>query len=186
MFLMSATVRAMAHGPILEDYLDVKLERTKQHAVMTPSFITEDPDFAPQPEGNGAPGEDGASSASTSSTATAVTGSQTLQPAGSYWDLKEEARTLDGILYSVLKVCVLGSKRILLTSVTFPSYVMGMCILARHADISKTDRITRAFDSLDRFQYTGNITVWQTEGVAKIKELLDSKASIMHYILDRI
>ena len=45
MFLMSATVRAIKWGSILEDYIDVKLGRVQQHAVMTPSFITDDPDF---------------------------------------------------------------------------------------------------------------------------------------------
>ena len=196
MYLMSATVRAISYGAILEDYLDIKLGRSSQHSVMTPSFITDDPDFGPMPQafsGTGGEADDEESSAASTTTgvtgsasSNATTGSQMLNPAGSYWDLSEDARKLDGVLYSVLKVCVLGPKRILLQSVSIPSYIMGMCILARHADISKTDRITRAFDAMDHFQFNGNIANWQTEGVAKIRELLDSKASIMHYILSRI
>ena len=195
MYLMSSTVRVIAYGAILEDYLDAKLGRVTQHAVMTPSFITDDPDFGPNPNNAGAGGEASADTASTTSgsasnqsnaQSNATTGSQMLNSVGSYWDLDAEALALDGMLFNILKVCILGSKRVLLLSATIPSYIMGMCILARHADISKTDRITKAFDSLNRFQFNGNITVWQTEGVAKIRELLDSKASIMHYILSRI
>lgn len=195
MYLMSSMVRAIAHGPVLEDYLDAKFGRATQHAVMTPSFIVDDPDFAPRntttSAGPGASGEgqmDESSSTvgSVADSSATITGSQALHPAGAYWDLPEEALALDGVLFSVLKVCVLGSKRVLLLSANIPSYIVGMCILARHADISKTDRITKAFDSLDRWTFNGNITVWQTEGVAKIRELLDSQASIMHYILSRI
>ena len=202
MFLMSATVRAIKWGSVLEDYIDVKLGRVQQHAVMTPSFITDDPDFMMPPMQQGAESEEVSSGESgqevdnssqqapsntTSATgATGATGSQSLNSAGSYYDLPTEARELDSVLYSILRVCVRGSKRILLTSVKIPSYVQAIVILARHSDISKTDRITKAFDSLDRFQFNGDVTVWQTEGVAKIRELLDSRASIMHYILSRV
>ena len=203
MFLMSATVRAIKWGSVLEDYIDVKLGRTQQHAVMTPSFITDDPDFdlPSRPEGSdgeevssGDTGSEGGAapmravpSNTTGATGvTGATGSQSLNHAGSYYDLPAEARELDSVLYSILRVCVRGSKWILLTGVKIPSYVQAIVILARHSDISKTDRITEAFDSLDRFQFNGDVTIWQTEGVAKIRELLDSRASIMHYILSRV
>ena len=195
-YLMSAIVRAISHGAILEDYLDIKLGRSSQHSVMTPSFITDNPDFGPMPQalsgtGGDADGEESSAASTTaggagSASSNSTTGSQMLNPAGSYWELPEEARKLDGVFYSVLKVCVLGPKRVLLQSVSIPSYIMGMCILARYADISKTDRITRAFDAMDHFQFNGNIAIWQTEGMAKIRELLHSNASIMHYILSRI
>ena len=58
MFLMSATVRAIKWGSILEDYIDVKLGRTQQHAVMTPSFITDDPDFDMPSRPEGSDGEE--------------------------------------------------------------------------------------------------------------------------------
>ena len=199
MFLMSATVRAIKWGSVLEDYIDVKLGRVQQHAVMTPSFITDDPDFdiPSRPEGSDgeevSSGDTDSEAAATSSKVTAATGvtagstgSQALNSAGSYYELPAEARELDSVLYSILRVCVRGSKRILLTSVKIPPYVQAIVILARHSDISKTDRITKAFDSLDRFQFNGDVTIWQTEGVAKIRELLDSRASIMHYILSRV
>ena len=54
---------------------------------------------------------------------TGATGSQSLNYAGSYYDLPADARELDSVLYSVLRVCVRGSKRILLASVKIPSYV---------------------------------------------------------------
>ena len=38
----NTTVRAIKWGSILEDYIDVKLGRVQQHAVMTPSFITDE------------------------------------------------------------------------------------------------------------------------------------------------
>ena len=197
MYLMAATVRAIAYGEWLENYLDVKLDRGTSHQVTTPSFITDDPDFAPvdrQPASAVTAPEDDAASVNNApsrsmgrSQASAGTmGSQQLTSAGSYFDLPEEARNLDALLYSVLKVCIRGSKRVLLDCVSFPSYVQAMCILARHCDISKTDRITRAFEAVDQIAFHGDVTVWQAEVVRSVRELFDSGASIMHYVLSRI
>ena len=121
MFLMSATVRAIKWGSVLEDYIDVKLGRTQQHAVMTPSFITDDPDFdlPSRPEGSdgeevssGDTGSEGgaapmraAPSNTTGATGvTGATGLQSLNYAGSYYDLPADARELDSVLYSVLSM----------------------------------------------------------------------------------
>ena len=113
MYLMSSTVRAIAYGSILEDYLDAKLGRVTQHAVMTPSFITDDPDFGPNPDNAGAGGESSAGTAFTASVnssnqSNATTGSQMLNPVGSYWDLDAEALALDGMLFNILQVCIQG------------------------------------------------------------------------------
>ena len=90
------------------------------------------------------------------------------------------------MLYSVLKMCVHGSKKILLDCVSFSSYIQGICIFTRYADISRNDKITRAFDAMDQISFNGNVTVWQADAVRAIRELLESGASIMHFVLTRI
>ena len=61
MMLMSAMVRAIAHGSEIEDFLDKKLGRQKHIAVSTPSFLSNDPEFR-RPDGPaGQPADDAAS-----------------------------------------------------------------------------------------------------------------------------
>jgi hypothetical protein len=45
MFEMSAMVRAIDHGNILEDFLDAKLGRAVHQHVTTPTFLSNDPEF---------------------------------------------------------------------------------------------------------------------------------------------
>jgi hypothetical protein len=196
MYVMSAMVRAIAYGDLLEDYLDRKLDRVKTQNATIPSFIANDPDFAVPTTESSADAQSQQEVASDDSPtatrgeddgiSTTTLGSATLGAAGSFFDLPEAARQLDATLYSVLKMCVKGCKRILLDCTSFPSYVQGMCILARHADISRNDRITRAFDGVDKLSFNGDVTVWQADTVRAIRELLDSGASIMHFVLARI
>ena len=61
-----------------------------------------------------------------------------------------------------------------------------MCILYKHSDISKNDRITRAFHTMDKLTYNGDVQVWQTDAMSSVRELFESEASIMHYALSRI
>ena len=103
-----------------------------------------------------------------------------------YFDLDLEARELDGTLFNVLRLAVKGAKNIMLDCVQFPSYVQGIIVLFRHADISKNDRITRAFESMDALSFNGDALVWQSEAMRKTRELFDSGASIMHYVLSRV
>ena len=44
---IGSLVRATEHGDLLEDMLDSKLGRVKTAATSVPSFILNDPDFAP-------------------------------------------------------------------------------------------------------------------------------------------
>jgi hypothetical protein len=199
-YSMSSTVRGLKYGDEVEDYLDAKTGRVKLKSATTPSFIDLDPDFAmPQHPDDSvstnnaepdnlppAPGPMSAPSHAMSG-ATAASGvSGMLMPAGSYWDLSTEARALDVYLYSVLKICIVGGKRVLLECVKYPSYIQGMCILHKHCDISKNDRITRAFDGVDRVTFNGDVTVWLTDIIKATRELFDSKATIMHYVLCRV
>ena len=46
---MSAMVRAIAHGPVIEEFLDKKLGRKKHIAVSTPSFLIDDLEFMRPP-----------------------------------------------------------------------------------------------------------------------------------------
>ena len=156
--LLGSMVRSIVHGPLLEDYLDMKLGRFRHSHVTTPSYFMEDPDFSDpstaKDPGAAAEASDTASvstgpsssgesksSDSKSTSPSQSMGSQSLNHAGSYWDLSPEARDLDSLLYNVLRMCVKGSKRVLLECVQFPSYIQGVVVLMRHHDISRNDRI---------------------------------------------
>ena len=205
MYLMSAMVRALAHGQILEAYLDRKLQRQKFNLITTPGFLSDDPEFQRPPEAPHRPepqddedeeepefevGSGDVESVQfprSAAVGSAATGSTQLNATGTnYFDLPDGARVLDAQLYNVLCMSIKGSKRILLECVQFPSYIQGICVMYRHADISKNDRITRAFDDMDKLAYNGDVLKWQSDAVKKIRELFDSKASIMHYVLSRI
>ena len=190
MYTMSAMVRAIAHGNELENFIDRKLDRARGQSVTIPSFLLDDPDFGANPEdaaeAEGAEESTTDTSASVSSGNTTM-GSVSLHPAGSsYWALSSECRDLDGMLHSVLKMSIKGSKKVLLECVQFPSYIQAICVLYRHSDISRNDRITRAFDVVDQLSFNGDVTVWQADVVKAVREILDSGASIMHFILTRI
>ena len=202
MLLMGSMVRAIAHGRALEDWLDKGLARKKYQAVRIPSFISADPEFQrpeghPLQQGNPEPNDDarnepnGAASIATgSSSASSQSGYSQLQPAGSnYWDLPEESLMLDGTLYNVLRMAIKGSKVVLLDCIKWPSYVCyvcAICALYKHCDISWTDHIVRAFDSMDKLSYNGDAHQWQADAMSSIRELFDSGASMMHYSLCRI
>jgi hypothetical protein len=195
-------VRAIVWGDELEDWLDAKLGRHKSSHITTPSFITTDPDFAPPRDANSAASADNGSedgeqhdaptvmtntTAGAPSIASHVTlGSHQLFRAGSYYDLPQGALELDKTLYNVLKMCVKGSKRVLIECVSFPSYVQAVIILSRHADISRNDRINKAFDAVDELKYNGDVHMWQTQVVTAVRELFESKAGLVHYCLGRI
>ena len=201
MMLMSAMVRAISHGSAIEDFLDKKLGRKKHIAVSTPSFLTEDPEFRRPAEIDDDEGYDTDSVQNQpslggsplqrridASRASGATSSRsTLQEAGSsYWELGDEVLALDATLYNVLKMSVKGGKSILLDCVQWPSYIQAMCILYKHSDISKNDRITRAFNTMDKLTYNGDVQVWQADAMSSVRELFESGASIMHYALSRI
>jgi hypothetical protein len=185
---MSAMVRSINHGAEVEDYLDKKLDRRRSEHLTVPSFISDDPDFAPMPT---LPDEDedppsSAASTSLGTESNTTIGSAALGSAGSYWSLSEEARQLDAMLYSILQMSVTGSKNILITCCGGVSYIKAMCVLSRHSDISRNDRMTKAFTVMDDLKFSGDVRVWQTDAVSAIRELLDSQASIMHYMLTRV
>jgi hypothetical protein len=46
-------------------------------------------------------------------------------------------------------MAIKGSKSVLIDCMDWPSYAAAVCILYKHADMSKTDRIARAFDGMD-------------------------------------
>ena len=181
----------------------MKLGRFRHSHVTTPSYFLHDPDFSDlaQAEDPAAAEEASenasvstgppltsptSSSATTGFAATGNMGSQSLHHAGSYWDLSPEARDLDSLLYNVLRMCVKGSKRVLLECVQFPSYIQAVIVLMRHHDISRNDRITQAFDAIDQLSFNGDVSIWQAQVVHATRELFESGASVMHYVLTRI
>ena len=191
MMTMSAMVRSISYGAEVEDYLDKKLDRRRSEQITVPSFIADDPDFAPDPSSGrgGSAGEDEAevSTHSIASGGSNVTiGSATLGSAGPYLQLSDGAKELDVMLYNILQMSVTGSKNILISCCGGISYIKAMCVLARHADISRNDRMTQAFTTMDNLKFNGDVRIWQTDAVSAIRELLDSQASIMHYMLTRV
>ena len=195
---MGAMVRAIVHGGTLEDYLNVKLGRNTLSHVTTPSFLVDDDDFKPPDVVNAVIDEEPSvsnlssdtddvnSSTDPSANSSQTMGSQTLYPAGSYYSLSIEARELDALLYNVLRMCVKGAKSVLLECVQFPSYVQGIIVLTRHHDISRNDRITQAYAGMDDLSYNGDVCAWQAQAVKAVRELFDSGATVMHYVLTRI
>ena len=92
------------------------------------------------------------------SSATGTTCATSLNSSGrSYWDMHESALKLDALLFNVLRMSVKGSKKVMLECVQFPSYVQAICVLYKHSDISRNDRITRAFDAMDQLQFNGDV-----------------------------
>ena len=106
--------RAITCGYELEDMLDSKLRRAKTFSQSVPSFLLDDPDFMihhhpPAPTSPVKAGEDDSTSSipkspgqSTSSTASGSHFTLGIHHT-TYEDLSEGAKTLDGMLYNILK-----------------------------------------------------------------------------------
>lgn len=198
---MSALVRATEHGAPLEIMLDEKLRRATVTPASVPGFILDDPDFAityqPQPtapmanssvsEKSVGPLPPPMPSPHSASLAASLHSSFSLGAASTaYADLPDQTRALDALLYNVLKINIKGARNSLIACVTFPSYVQAMCVLSKHMDISKTDRIMRALDAWDKLQYKGNVAAYQTEVMALKRELDASGANITHFIMGKV
>ena len=167
---MSSLVRATADGQPLEVLLDSKLRRVSVRAASIPSFILNDPDFAvtqapapaPTPIQNRAEPSAEAEDEDVASVSNFTLGSAST----TYADLSAESKALDALLYNVLKINVKGSRNSLISCVTFPSYVQAMCVLSKHMDISKTDRIMRALGAWDKLTFKNDVAAFQTEVMA--------------------
>ena len=128
---MGCLVRATEYGNFLEDMLDSKLRRAKVNVQAVPSFLLDDPDFAPRPR-EAAVREEATSGDTTSGSTggaagSAATGHFSLgQHSLAYDDLPQEAKTLDALLYNVLRMNIKGSKQSVIACVTFPSYVQAV------------------------------------------------------------
>ena len=187
---MDSMVRSTLHGPPLVDMLDSKLKRIRTSAHSVPSFLREDPDFAPLPEASLPSGGPEASSGDTTSGANATANASVFSAASgylslgqhsvAYCDLPKDSRDLDGLLYNILLINVKGSKNGLLQSVTFPSYVQGMVILHKHMDLSRMDRIMNAFSELQKLTYQGDVALFQTKFMSLERELDNCKANLTH------
>ena len=194
---VTAVVRSIRHGDELEDWLDVKLDRSTFQPMMVSAVITEDPDFAmpAQVDGIGDPLPpetvtrtlfDSPRTVRSVQSLRATNQTAALPSAGSYYSLSTGARHLDRMLYSILRGLIKGSKAVLLDCTHIQSYVQGMCIIFKHCDINRNDRISRAFDGVDGLKYGGDAQMWATSCILKVRELFASKASISHYALTRI
>jgi len=204
----TAVMRSLQHGADIENFLDIKLQRKTIQAMMVSSIINDDPDFA-IPTGlaptasAGSDGEGseeatsgdllyssvttGAAPASTTSGQSKRSQATTVLPsAGSYYDLSTEARQLDVMMYSVLLCNVIGTKKCVIECVKEHSYIQGMCLLYKHCDITRNDRISRAFTGMDNIRFTGDAQTWATTCIMAHRELHDSKASMKHYSLQKI
>lgn len=192
---MSSIVRSMEHGPALESFLDHKLERRRHQCATIPSFLASDPDFDMDDDTDAERGantharqcdEDEEPHDSDPSGSGSVSAFQMHSAGTPYKGLSKESRTLDSMLYNVLRVNVKGSKNALLSCVKFPSYVQAICVLYKHMDISRNDRKLRALEAADRLTYKGDVQVYMVDAVRIIRELKDSKCSMTDYMLTRI
>ena len=192
---MSAVIRSVKHGNELEDYLDVKLERGTYQPMMISAILEADPDFE-EPDTVTDPDYATARRLFTSSTPTTVRSveslraasqkTDTLPSAGSYFKLSTGALNLDRMLFSVLLTLVIGSKAVLVRCVKRQSYIQGMCLLFKHCDITRNDRIAQAFEKIDAMKYSGDAQAWATMAIGRVRELFASQASITHYCLTRL
>ena len=195
-----SVVRSLQHGPLLEDMLDSKLKRT-QHDHMVSSVLLADPDFqlganaAAGTAGEAVPAEDDDAGGGASSAASSASGSGTGAAGGSfalgqhaiaYCDLPDAAKELDQTLYNILRLNVKGSKNALLSHVTFNSYVQGVIVLHHHINISRMDRIIRAFNQMDKCVFKGSALAFQTEFLGLRRELDVCGATMQHYSLCRL
>lgn len=187
---LSSLVRATKNGEVLEGLIDIKVDRVSNHHVATPSFISEDPDFALSIEHqnllNSTVSPPEGDSASVSSNATSAF---QLPAAPEHLRMSQmpiEVIQHDRVLFNILRVNVKGSKATLLDLVSSPSYVQAMCILYKHHEISRNDRKVQAFKAMDALQYKGDVHKYQIESMDAVREVFDSKCSIMDYILSRV
>jgi len=194
-----AMARAIKCGCELEDMLDSKLRRAKTFSQSVPSFLLDDPDFmiasAPAPRASSEEDADGDSASNTAmpkspgiSTSSAASGSHFTLGVHhtAYQDLSDGAKSLDAMLYNILKMSIKGSKQALLKSVTFPSYVQAVCVLAKHMGISRMKRIMAAFNRMDTLQYTGDTTLFQSQFLAAKRELDSCNATVVHYTMCKL
>ena len=197
---MSSLVRSTDHGTHLEDMLDSKLGRSKVSTQSVPSFLLNDPDFAPPRGGadvvfndadeqpnEGEENDEVESVHNGSEVGSSASGHFALLPHSvKYEDLPLGARQLDATLYNIVKMNVKGAKNGLLVNVTFPSYVQAMCILEKHMGLSRMGRMMTAFTELDKLTYTGDAMSFQARFVALSRELTNCKASVIHYTMCRL
>ena len=205
----AAVTRSLGFDMEVELYLDVKLSRTTYHVMLVSSVISADPDYAP-PE-PGSQGEEVTSGNTTqpeyhatrsesqqidtthrtmrsmASLKGAPSQSSTILPsAGSFCDLSHGARNLDRMLFSVFRTLVIGCKSVLLDCIQDQSYIQGTCLLYKPCDISRNDRIHNAFDGMDSFIFKASAQAWAITSITAIKELFDSRDSLLHYCLTRV
>ena len=206
--LISSLVRSTQHGAVLEDFLDAKLGRRVYKPSTVPSFLA-DPDFDMPDTSAGADSASGLGSEAGDIGSPLLNTPHTPDPppthhpegdddegdarseVGSvlgkatipYRDLPTESINLDCLMYNVLRMNIKGSKASLLECVAFPSYVQAICVLHKHMDISKSDRKTQAFASMDKLQLKTDVKSWHIEAISAVQELLDSKCTIMDYAL---
>ena len=81
---------------------------------------------------------------------------------------------------------MIGSKSVLLDCTQDQSYIQGMCLLYKHCDISRNDRIHNAFNGMDSFRFKASAQEWAITSITAVKELFDSRASLLHYCLTRV
>jgi hypothetical protein len=202
----TAVMRSLNCGAAIEDYLDIKLGRTAVQNMMVSSIINDDPDFAlpiempaqAESQGEVTTGDTELLYSSVNNTTSAAPASTVsgqskrsqattiLPSAGSYYSLSTGARQLDVVMYSVLLCNVIGTKRCVIECVKEHSYIQGMCLLYKHCDITRNDRISRAFNGMDNIRFGGDAQVWATTCIMSHRELHDSKASMRHYSLQKI
>ena len=87
------------------------------------------------------------------------------------------------MLYAVLRQLVKGSKSVILESCAWLSYIQGMCLLTKHCEINRNNRIDQAFHGVDTLELKDEAQTWATTAITRVQELLALRAGMTHYIL---
>lgn len=193
---IGSLVRATAHGPPLENMLDHKLNRTRGTSMSIPSWLLNDPDFAAPSDHDRADSDPDEDEVLSGETNESMIGSSRSAASGAtfslgscpfkYSDLSDESRNLDAQLYNILKMNVKGTKNALLSCVSFPSYVQAVCVLSKHVDISRLDRMVRIIDRWESTRYQGNVQDFQVQVMANLRELNNCNLTLQHYCMIKL
>ena len=209
---VASIVKSTKHGLDLQRFLDRKLGRDVISSAIVPSFLMLDADFAPlEAKPKDAPKDEskletprkdpkakkaldpvkspfsGMSGAAPSAQRIDMSSGKAKtsdsDASTSYFALAQEARDLDALMYNVLKIHIKGSKKDLLDSVKFESYVQAIMILEKHVEISQSNRKTKALSDLEALDFKGDVQTWQIDVIKRIKELIESRVTLMDFAL---
>ena len=95
----------------------------------------------------------------------------------------EKSKELDKALYHVLVHILKGSLNSLLAYVSRPSFVQAVVTLVEHLNLAESNRKTSALEGMFQLKHKGDVQRWELDCMKLIKELFESKCTIMDLAL---